>query len=430
MNKAAVALAIISALLLSTANVTQLTGATTANPPTQWINDIGQFSLGTGDSVIQTADGAYFFTGYTPQTDSSESLSIMLVKLTEPSTVPEDSWTTKESMPTARYRFGTAVVDGKIYSIGGLTADGTVGANEVYDPATNTWETKSPMPTPRYYFAVAVYDNKIYTFGGLTATPIQNNTYVGVTEVYDSATDTWETKTSMPTNRSALCANVVDGKIILTGGIVYGPPPSFSSISEVTEVYDPETDNWLTKASIPNPVCSYASTVVDGKIYVVGGSNHSAVYTTFNQVYDLETDTWSLGASLPTGVRFASAGATSGEMAPERIYIVGGCTAQFPDGSNLTQIYDSETDAWTYGASMPTPRGGLRVAVTDDVLYAIGGFNTNGDNILAVNEQYIPIGYIPEFPSWAPLLITLVAVVAVSVIYRRRLSTSRGGADK
>ena len=370
--------------------------------------------------IIETEDGAYVFSGFRPRTDSTEPLSIVLVKLTASSTIPEDSWVTKESMPTARYRFGIAVVKGKIYAIGGLTSDGTLGTNEAYDPATNTWETKNPMPTPRYYFAVAVYDNKIYTFGGLTDPPLQNNTYVGVTEVYDPATDTWETKTSMPTNRSALCASLVDGKIILTGGIVYGPPPSFSSNSEVTEVYDPKTDSWTTKASIPTPVCSYTSAVVDNKIYVIGGSKQDTTYSNLNQVYDAETDTWTEAAPIPTGVRFAAVGVTTGALAPERIYVIGGSTAQFPDGSNLTQIYDPEKDAWTYGTSMPTPRSGLRVAVTNDVLYAIGGFNTNGDNILAVNEQYIPIGYIPEFPSWIilPLLIT---ATLVAVICKKRL---------
>lgn len=370
--------------------------------------------------IIETEDGAYVFTGFKPRTDSTESLSIVLVKLTAPSTIPEDSWVTKESMPTARYRFGIAVVEGKIYAIGGLTSDGTLGTNEAYDPATNTWETKNPMPTPRYYFAVAVYGNKIYTFGGLTDPPLQNNTYVGVTEVYDPATDTWETKTSMPTNRSALCASLVDEKIILTGGIVYGTPPSFSSNSEVTEVFDPKTDSWTTKASIPTPVCSYTSAVVDNKIYVIGGSKQDTTYSNLNQVYDAETDTWTEAAPIPTGVRFAAVGVTTGALAPERIYVIGGSTAQFPDGSNLTQIYDPEKDAWTCGTSMPTPRSGLRVAVTNDVLYAIGGFNTNGDNILAVNEQYIPIGYIPEFPSWIilPLLIT---ATLVAVICKKRL---------
>lgn len=349
-------------------------------------------------------------------------LCILLVSLANITAVSasEDYWTTKESMPTERYRFGIAVVEGKIYAIGGLTSDGPLGANEVYDPAANTWETKNPMPTPKYYFAVAVYDNKIYTFGGLTGPPLQNNTYVGITEVYDPATDTWETKTSMPTNRSALCASVVDEKIILAGGIVYGPPPSFSSTSEVTEVYDPKTDTWTSKASIPTPVCSYTSAVVDNKIYVIGGSKQDTTYSRLNQVYDAETDTWTEAVPIPTGVRFAAVGVTIGALAPERIYVVGGSTAQFPDGSNLTQIYDPEKDSWIYGTSIPTPRSGLRAAVINDVLYAIGGFNTNGDNILAVNEQYTPIGYIPEFPSWLILPLFLAATVS-GIFVKKRL---------
>jgi hypothetical protein len=32
---------------------------------------------------------------------------------------------------------------------------------------------------------------------------------------------------------------------------------------------------------------------------------------------------------------------------------------------------------------------------------------------------------IPEFPSWTPLLILLVAVMAVSVIYKRKLQNHR-----
>jgi len=36
-----------------------------------------------------------------------------------------------------------------------------------------------------------------------------------------------------------------------------------------------------------------------------------------------------------------------------------------------------------------------------------------------------PVPVIPEFPSWTPLLIALVAVVAVAVIYRQRLTKSR-----
>jgi hypothetical protein len=40
---------------------------------------------------------------------------------------------------------------------------------------------------------------------------------------------------------------------------------------------------------------------------------------------------------------------------------------------------------------MPTARAYLGLAVVDDILYAIGGFD--GLNLLAVNERYVPLGY-------------------------------------
>ena len=95
----------------------------------------------------------------------------------------EDSWISKEPMPAARSGFGVAVVDGKIYAIGGA---GCVNATEMYDPTTNTWHTKASMPTPRSGFGIAVVENKIYVIGGSTG----DYTYTNVNEVYDPATDT------------------------------------------------------------------------------------------------------------------------------------------------------------------------------------------------------------------------------------------------
>jgi hypothetical protein len=75
---------------------------------------------------------------------------------------------------------------------------------------------------------------------------------------------------------------------------------------------------------------------------------------------------------------------------------------------------------------MPTARYGLGVAVVNYVLYAIGGREGwVGAPISAANEQYTPAGYIPEFPSWTPLLIMMVAVVAVAVVYRHKLKKQR-----
>ena len=71
----------------------------------------------------------------------------------------EDSWRTMARMPTARSGLGVAVVEGKIYAIGGSNP-GYLGTNEMYDPETDTWTTKASMPNPRCRFAIAVVENK------------------------------------------------------------------------------------------------------------------------------------------------------------------------------------------------------------------------------------------------------------------------------
>jgi N-acetylneuraminic acid mutarotase len=345
----------------------------------------------------------------------------------------EDSWTTLEQMPTARSRFGIAVVDGKIYAIGGRGAApsqyGVLATNEDYNPASNTWDTREPMPSARCDFAIAVYGDKIYTFGGRinpTEYAFIPEDYLGVTEVYNPKTDTWETKTSMPTNRCGLSANVVNGKIYLTGGIKYYDRFPYVSLVNETEVYDPQTDSWITENPIPNAVSNYASAVIDNKIYVIGGSNITHLVT-YNQVYDPELNTWTEAKLIPTAVRYAGVAATTGDYAPKRIYVIGGDTREFPYGVNLTQIYEPEKDIWIYGTPMLTSRDRLATDVVNDLLYAIGGRNGySSTDYLATNEMYTPTGYIPEFPSWTPLLITFLAVMILAIIYKRRIQNQVG----
>ncbi|MGB9853463.1 MAG: Kelch repeat-containing protein [Candidatus Bathyarchaeales archaeon] len=242
------------------------------------------------------------------------------------------------------------------------------------------------MPTPRIYFGIAALGNKIYTIGGDSGNWEVGERITNVVEVYDPLTDTWETKSSMPTKRKGLSASVVNGKIYVIGGRVgeptYNPLP-------LTEVYDPETDTWTTAAPIPVPVSYHASVVLDGKIYILGGSTKTEVSISLNQIYDPKTDSWSNGTSLLEGVDAAAAGATTGLLATKRIYVIGG--KQNLDAVNLNQVYDPETDSWTFGTPMPTARYGLGVAVVNDMLYAIGGMQ---DWFRApANERYTPMGY-------------------------------------
>jgi N-acetylneuraminic acid mutarotase len=307
----------------------------------------------------------------------------------------ENSWTTKKVMPTARSGLGVAVVNNKIYAIGGSNNNTQLAVNEEYNPVTDTWTTKTPMPTARGGFAIAIYQNKIYCIGGTTGD--SDNVvsgFTGVTEVYDPATDKWETELPMPTPRADLCASIVNGTVYCIGGKKYWGVDPFYQELNVTEAYDPASNSWTTKSPMPIPVLGCTSAVLDGKIYVIGGSRHfqqgwDLATVGSNQVYDPENDAWSTRTSLPIAESYAAAEATSGVTAPKRIYFVGGSNET--SYSSVTYVYNPKGNVWSTGASTPTPRVYLALAVVDDILYAIGGFD--GENWLNVNEQYIPLGY-------------------------------------
>lgn len=315
------------------------------------------------------------------------------------SDVAEDSWVSKASMQVARSSLGVAVVNGKIYAIGGHAENGIVATNEEYDPATDIWVFKKPMPTPRSYFPIVAFQNKIYCIGGY----LNNGSVTGVNEVYDPATDTWETREPMPTKRVGLKANAANGKIYLIGG------DTNNFARSLNEVYDPASDSWTTKSSLPFATSSYASAVVDNKIYIIGGLTNSSV-TWPNQIYEAETDTWIQGAASPSPIVYAQAAATIGVNAPKRIYVLSENLGTNKDC--VLRVFDPRLDTWTDGALMPTYRREYAVAMVNDVFYAIGGLTTTYNSAIpfdwsseytlyyASNEQYTPFGYGSPDPSY------------------------------
>jgi hypothetical protein len=294
----------------------------------------------------------------------------------------ENSWVTKEPMHIARGGLGVAVVNAKIYAIGGSTVQDIVGTNEEYDPTIDDWASRTPMPTPRAFFAIAVYQSKIYCIGGAT----RNGGTTGVNEVYDPATDIWENKAPIPTARYELQANLVNGKIYIIGGTT-----SDGCSTGISEVYDPSTDTWSTESSMPNAATIYASAVFNNKIYIIGGVSPT---NRLNQIYNPETDKWTIGAPPPDG-GIGAAVATVGIMAPQRIYVF--------NNNGANQIYDPEKDTWKLGAGIPTKDlVKFGVAAVNDMIYVMGGTiwtypiplsDFVNETPSAVNEQYTPFGY-------------------------------------
>ncbi|MGI8601366.1 MAG: Kelch repeat-containing protein [Verrucomicrobiales bacterium] len=80
------------------------------------------------------------------------------------------TWQTLAPMPSKRQELATAVLDGKIYVIGGYDIDGNSTATvEVYDPDTDTWASADPIPFAVNHNSAAVAAGKLYSFGALQA---------------------------------------------------------------------------------------------------------------------------------------------------------------------------------------------------------------------------------------------------------------------
>ena len=294
-------------------------------------------------------------------------------------------WATRADMPTARWELSTCVVDGKIYAIGGAgPVYEALGTVEVYDPATDTWTKKSEMPTARQGLSTSVVKGKIYAIGGAecfspSCSPIETFSSV---EEYDPATDTWTRKSPMPTARGWHSTSVLDGKIYIIGGSQDATPGYKYHHVLTMEVYDPATDTWSQKGDIPSSIAAGSASLVDGKIYLIGG------FPGLQKVdeYDPTTDTWTTKSEMPTARIGLSTSVLDG-----KIYAIGGVTlrgvTRYP-GVSTVEVYDPATDTWTTAPDMPTGRSGASTSVVDAKIYVFGGTPDASALAYGIVEEY------------------------------------------
>ncbi|UCF65754.1 MAG: T9SS type A sorting domain-containing protein [bacterium] len=244
----------------------------------------------------------------------------------------------------------------------------------------NPWIPKTDMPTGRMTLSSSAVEGKIYVMGGHVNGAIWGDPASPKVDKYDPATDTWDTTTAdMPRGRNSFASVVVNGKIYAIGGQSSAGTTAESSFWE----YDPLTDTWdTTKAQMPSPRVGLSASVVDGKIYVIGGWNFSAPkYKKAVWVYDPLTNTWddTTSMDMPTPRAYLST-----SVIDRKIYAFGGLNndATF-NGLTTLEIYDPATDTWdTTKADMPAGRVYLKSGSADSMIYIFGG-STNPNHLPA-----------------------------------------------
>ena len=251
----------------------------------------------------------------------------------------------------------------------------------------STWEKGKDMLSNRTEITAALLNDKIYVIGGAD---YRNGGAVSTVEIYDPAKDEWTEGTPLPEPRCCHVAEVVNGTIYAISGLNFDHNPQGSNFA-----YNIENNTWVTKKPIQDhngPKHHAASAVVDGYIYVLGGRlfgngvpneiNDGLTNLDDNMRYDPKNDEWTSMEPMP--IRRSGFAADS---LNEKIYVFGG---QMADGSNLNvESYDPVTNKWSIEPNMQADRSGLAVAAYKDRIFAFGGQH-EGLQALSINEILIP----------------------------------------
>ncbi len=156
---------------------------------------------------------------------------------------------------------GMALVscEGNLYRIGGMNARNarkekadihSVAEFARFDPTNNTWTALPALPAARSSHDAAVLDGKIYVVGGWNLTGESGNgEWQTDALVYDTAAGNngkWQKLPEPPVQRRALAVAAWNGRIWAVGGM-----DEYADIKRNVYSFDPETNSWSEAAELP-----------------------------------------------------------------------------------------------------------------------------------------------------------------------------------
>ena len=271
----------------------------------------------------------------------------------------QQAWSSEPSLHYSRAAHAV-VSDGKaLYAVAGTGTGGVpVLMFERFDG--KTWRDEGLIPGKGLNApAAAVLNGKIYLIGGFRT---DTNVPTADVQVYDVASRTWSEAAPLPAPRGGHAAVVLDGKIHVVGG-----GNSQSTIAD-HDVYDPLKNAWSALAPLPRSEGSPAVVVLDGKVYAIGGRSGPADFGSVD-IYDPATNAWS------DGPRIEPRGTAGAVVYCGTIHVFGG-ESQAKHQSLGDVLRLNRNGQWQQIATMPTPRNFARAVILNDAVYVVGGSPT------------------------------------------------------
>lgn len=256
-------------------------------------------------------------------------------------------WFRAAPMGIGRILPGVAVLNRRIYVVGGEQESQILANGEVYDPSENTWSKVASMVIPRCEFGLCALHGDLYAVGGWVGEDIG-----GSIERYDPVRDEWQPHGQLPEPRFSMGVVSYEGLIYIVGGCTHSRRHLQDLVS-----YNPVTGEFTPLVPMLEPRSQMGVTVLDDYLYVVGGTNkHNEVLQSVER-YSFEKNTWSKVRPMKVGRASPAVAAADGFL-----YVIGGdqtheinfYRAQITISS--VERYSPLSDSWDDCPSLPESR--------------------------------------------------------------------------
>lgn len=289
----------------------------------------------------------------------------------------------------------------------------------------NGWRQVSSSPAFHIEGASAAVDGRFYLFTGFADNNLVPNNRL---DVYNPATDTWETVANprgpMPTSASHI-QGVVEGQFVWLAGGFTGPHPG--PPTDQVWRYDTVSDLWTAGPALPAPRASGALVIQGRTLHYIGGLDATRDDDQDNHwILDLDNPVaWASAAPLPVARNHLN-----GVFVGGQVLAIGG---QFrhdtnPQDVNLLHAFDPAAGAWTQRADLPGARSHFEPSTLfyGDSAIIIGGRNNQAGQA-ALDDVTVYDATTDTWRELTPLPVALIAPFAE--IINNQIIVTAGGFD-
>lgn len=325
----------------------------------EWINISGPSVVKIANAnAVQTSvnnfmEGVYQFE--LKVTDATGLFSKDTVLVTVKANSTDGQWTRLANLPEIDFVFGSNHINFLLGIQDKMFAASKTGRFFQYDPQKKEWKAIGDLPNNMInsnFSVVFSVDNKGYIIGN------------GVSRQYDALTGKWVIKNNVPVGTEHVDYSVP----LVIGNKVY----MVGSTNNLVTLYDPAMDTYTAKNKFPD-VGAAAGFVLNGIGYCVQQDGHC-------WKYDPATDSWQQKASMPPSIFYMSSFSLNGYG-----YIIGDLNHNANNGNGRLKVwrYNPFSDQWKQLDEDYPGEGtyAIKTVSLNGVAYAGLGYNIAGDDV-------------------------------------------------